>query len=141
MTREEIIELLQKIKYDGEGYSTNLQYYCTVDKGWNAVSEDLAGTLYDISEGEEYRIKPEPQYKPFTAENFELFINKPFIHIQDCSEIKIAKNLNNKYYVTGFNDSCVHVFNEYSYFTYEDFLNECMFWETGDILTPCGVQV
>lgn len=123
MTREEIIELLQKIKCDEKGHSTNLEYYSTTYNEWNPVAEDLAGTLLDISDGVEYRIKPEPKYVPFAFEDAELFW------------LKRIKRKNNKSFVTtilAYDDRNVY-FDDDSV-TYEQLLSDYEFNDG----TPAG---
>lgn len=80
MTREEARQLLPIIKAFSEGKVIQMK---TVDKGW----QDILFASFD-SNPEDYRIKPEPKYRPFAnAEECwqEMLKHEPFGWVK-CKE-------------------------------------------------------
>lgn len=113
MTREEAKELLPIIQAWAEGKSIQYQ---TDSKSWSDITKDL----YPCNHPSLYRIKPEPNYRPFNSKEEcwnEMLKHQPFGWIKDIRTqclhniISIGHNkydieINNSvmYFDTAFND-------------------------------------
>ena len=64
MTREEMIYVLQNVKYDAKGYCTNVEYRDKDDSEWRKT----ASPVWDF-DCFDYRIKPETKRVPLTMQD------------------------------------------------------------------------
>lgn len=101
MTFDEIKDLINNVKFDENGKATNLQYLAAHENQWCASNAGINSIMRFIFEnGHIYRIMPEPEYVPYTKDDWREFLGQTFerknkkngILVFDCDEKRVFAN-------------------------------------------------
>ena len=128
MTREEAKELLPIIQAFAEGKT--IQVRINNDSSWT----DLLDDKLEISNLYEYRIKPEPKYRPLKSQEEcwnEMLKHHPFGWVKNIETGDLC-NISNIYESAG----CAKVFLDTCAYTFSSLLNEFTFIDG----TPFGIK-
>lgn len=80
MTKDEVIELLQKVEFDENDYVTNVEWQME-NGSWTSESCDgLSDILSWIADNHTYRIKGKPKVRPYEAKDWLCFLNKVWLN-------------------------------------------------------------
>lgn len=78
MTKDEVIELLQKVEFNNVDNSTNLEWF-NDDDVWEQAFDEFYVILSSIAEGYKYRIKGKLKVRPYEAKDWKQFLNKVWL--------------------------------------------------------------
>lgn len=98
MTKEEMIYVLQNVKYHAKGYCTNVEYRYKDDSKWRKT----ASPVWDF-DSFDYRIKPETKRVPLTMQDL--------IDRELKKETMMIINKDGFYTPISFNSNHVYIYN------------------------------
>jgi hypothetical protein len=78
MTKQEIAELLLKANDD----CSNVEILCSDGVWKNTEQQNIKGIIWHITNDYQYRIKPEPEYAPYTENDAREFLGEKFVNIK-----------------------------------------------------------
>lgn len=132
MKRQQAKELLPIIKAFAEGKT--IQYYTNLTPHWIDIDPDEAVNFSDYPSN--YRIKPEPKYRPFKNQNecwTAMQKHKPFGYVKD-KKVNDYYIIDGVYYSDDFN--CPVASMSGKAFTYKEMIDNYLFADG----TPFGIK-